>query len=310
MGEWSKSIGEKGEKVVKFIFEEILDFNSLVENYSIDCNKGEKHKIATKDKTTHGIDGLVYYVSPIEDQLLDIVIISSKYTASEYENYPKNRFKSHLEDLANTIECFQNSKLKSSINQKFSAVTKTDISGILVWLSNASDLDFDLISKLSNSSIESDLNFDKVILLDNKRVNFLYESIYRVKEVYGKDNVNFVYHNSSLNYSSLQAHTYGKVFPINYFYSDIIPLRIEKENKVSFLLYVNDTFDERNFSQILSFAKSFDHLNSVDKTIVNYKGYDSLINENTVKEILFNFPKYKLDENLFVKKFPSDFRNF
>ena len=71
MGEWSKSIGEKGEKIVKFIFEEILEYNSLSENYSISCNKGTKHKSksAKSDKSTHGIDGLISFISPLEDEL-------------------------------------------------------------------------------------------------------------------------------------------------------------------------------------------------------------------------------------------------
>lgn len=44
MGEWSKSVGEKGEHICKFIFENILNFNSLIENESISCMKGLKHK--------------------------------------------------------------------------------------------------------------------------------------------------------------------------------------------------------------------------------------------------------------------------
>ena len=55
MGEWSKSIGEKGEKIVKFVFEEILEFNSLIENTSIECNKGEQHKDKKAKKNKSGL---------------------------------------------------------------------------------------------------------------------------------------------------------------------------------------------------------------------------------------------------------------
>lgn len=63
MGEWSKSIGEKGENIVKFLFEDILNFNSLIENESIDCIKNTKHKDkkAKSNRKTHGIDGLISY---------------------------------------------------------------------------------------------------------------------------------------------------------------------------------------------------------------------------------------------------------
>lgn len=310
MGEWSKSIGEKGEKIIKFIFEEILEFNSLIENSSIECIKGEKHKEkkAKKNKTTHGLDGLVYVESPIEDGLLDTIVISSKYT-TKYPQNPKTLFKAHLKDLAFTVECFKNSKANSNINQKFSTVNKTELTGILVWLSNEDDINFDINSKVNNIAIDSSLIFDKIILLDNSKVNFLFQSIFRAKEIYGKENVSYVYHNSSLNYSSLQSFTYGKIFPVNYFYSDIIPIRVEQNNSVFLILFINDDFSLENFSQILSFAKTFDHLNSIEKTIINYKNFDSLLNDSEIKDVLVNFQKYKLEENLIVKKFPADYRN-
>lgn len=311
MGEWSKSIGEKGEKIVKFIFEEILQFNSLIENNSIDCINGEKHKVksAKNNKTTHGLDGLIYQESPLEDELLDTVIISAKYT-TDYPKNPKTLFKSHLKDLAFTVECFKNSKLNNSINQTFSSITKTDITGILVWLSNGNEKDFDLTSKVNNILIDNELNFDKVILLDNNSIDFLFESIFKTNEYYGKENVDFVYHNSGLNNKSLQSTTFGKAFPINYFYSDIIPLRVEKDNIISSIIFINDDFSDSNLSQVLTFANTFNHLNSIDNTILNFRNYDNLKDESKIKQVLIKFQNYKLDKNLLVKKFPTDYRDF
>ena len=310
MGEWSKSIGEKGEKIVKFIFEELLQFNSLVENSSIQCNNSREHKrkSAKKDRTTHGLDGLFYSESPIEDGLLDTVIISSKYT-NNYPKSPKTLFKEHLKDLAHTIECFKNSKENSEINQKFNSVTKTEITGVLVWLSNGDDSNYDITSKVTNIIIDNSLVFDKIILLDNNKINFLYESIYRIIKINSKQNVSFAYHNSSLNYNGLRSHYYGTSFPINYLFSDIIPLRVKKNNEVYLTIFINDDFSKENFSQILSFAMTFDHLNSIEKTIINFTQYDNLTNENIVKDILTTFPKYKFEDNLYIKKFPSDYRD-
>ncbi|MCU0416330.1 MAG: hypothetical protein MUE33_04000 [Cytophagaceae bacterium] len=311
MGEWSKSIGEKGEKIVKFIFEDILNYNSLQENNSINCNRGTKHKdpSAKNNKTTHGIDGLVTYKCPLEDYTLDIGVISSKYIGGEYPNYPSTLFKSHIKDLAYTLECFNYSKEKSNLNQSFTGVNKTDIFGILVWLSNTSPINFSLASIVSNVQIENDLVFDKIILLDNNKVNFLYESIFRTKENFGVANVDFVYHNSGLNYTSIHENSFGKIFPLNYLYSDIIPLRIENGKDIELRIFINDDFSETQFSQILNFAKNFDHLNSIDKTVLYFKTYDYLTNDNSIKQMLSNFSTYVLNENLIVKKFPSDFRN-
>lgn len=311
MGEWSKSIGEKGEDIVKFVFEDILNFNSLIENESINCIKRTKHKDKKSmfDRTTHGIDGLIYYQSPLEDYSLDIGLISSKYVGNEYPKSPVSLFKAHLRDLAQSIECFNQSKLKNNINQNFIGINKTEVFGILVWLSNTSDLNFDLVSKVDNILIDSDLLFDKIIFLDNNKINFLYESIFRNKEVFGAAKVDFVYHSSGLNLLTSQNKYYGKIFPLNYLYSDIIPLRIENNNKITLSIFINDDYQEEQLSQILHFAKSFDHLNAVNKVSIKYRSYDSLINEKSVKEKLINFPNYKLNQNLELKKFPSDFRN-
>lgn len=311
MGEWSKSIGEKGEYIVNFVFENILNFNSLQENISLDCIKGARHKESSSEsnRKTHGVDGLISYKSPLEDNSLDIGIISSKYVGGDYPKYPSTLFKSHIKDLAQTLECFNNSRLKNNINRNFAGINKTEIFGILVWLSNTSDLNFDLVSKVDNIQLDNSLIFDKIILLDNSKINFLFESIYRTKEISGDENVDFVYHNSGLNLTSLQENSYGRIFPLNYLYSDIIALRTKKDNKISLTIFINDDFNIETFVHLLNFGKSFDHLNAIEKLVLNYKSYDYLVNENAVKEKLVKFPMYRLNQNLEVKKFPSDFRN-
>ena len=313
MGEWSKSIGEKGEYICKFIFENMLNFNSLIENQSINCIRGLKHKNKTAkgNRTTHGLDGLISYKNPLEDNTLDIGIISSKFTGDVYPKYPNSDFKDYLKDLAQTLECFGNSKIKNEINQNhsYTEITKTELVGILVWLSNKSDLTYDIISKVDNILIESDLIFDKIILLDNNKINFLYESIFRTKEVFGTENIDFVYHNTGLNIISQQEKSYGKIFPLNYLYSDIIALRVYSKGTISLSIFINDDFEDSQFAQLLNFAKSFDHLNAVDKIIIHYRTYDYLTNEKSVKEKLSKFPMYSLDNNLEINKFPSDFRN-
>jgi hypothetical protein len=307
MGEWSKSIGEKGEKITKFLFEEILGINSLVENESIPCSHSIKHKrdSAQKGRTTHGLDGLFYVESPLEDELLDIIVISSKYTI-EYPKKPKPLFKKHFFDLAHTLECFRTSKINSDINQRFNNVTKTSLTGILVWLSNSDDLKFDIKPHISSSLIDKDLEFEKIIVLDNSRIWFLYEAIFKSKEQF--QNLQYVYHNSSLNQGNLNSSSYGNKFPVNYLYSDIITLRVQENGKVLFLIYLNDNFNKNNFSQALSLAKTYDHLNATNHTYIRYLDYDDLIHNKIVKSVLVDYENFKLDSNLSISNFPSDFR--
>lgn len=241
--------------------------------------------------------------------MLDIVAISSKYTADEYPKSPKAKFKEHFEDLAFTLECFKNSRLYAETNYKFGGVNRTEITGVLVWLSDKSPKDYELIPKISNTQIDADLIFDKIIVVDNDRINFLYQTIFRAKEVYGVENVKFVYHNTSLNVIGLNSMSYGDFMPIQYVFSDIIPLRIEKGSDVEFIIFCKDSFSNDNLSKLLSFANSFDHLASAKKTILAFPDYNGLHHKSIIESELFKFPKYTFNQNLLVSLYPSDFRN-
>lgn len=304
-GEFSKKIGDEGEKIVDFIFGEILNFNISC-NLSIDCNRPKEHKriSAKSDRTTHGIDGLIYYVSPLQDYILDIGVISSKCTSKPYPKNPAKILKEYIKDLAETLECFNYSKEKSLINQNASNVKQTETIGILVWHSFEDDLTFDLVSKTSNIHIDNELSFDKIILLDNNRLNFLFESIYISKQIYGTDNIDFVYHNTGLNFTRQQeGKMFGKEFPIQYLYSNIILLRITNKKNTEFHIYVNELFDIESFNLLIGFIKQFDYLETLDRTIIYYREYNGQLDNSLGKQLFQSLQKIE------VKGFPINFRN-
>ncbi len=309
MGEWSKKVGDKGEEIVNYFFKEILGYNSILTNETIDCINGKKHKIKKSNKTTHGIDALISRRSPLEDNLLDVGIISSKFTSKTYPNSPKSEFKKFVTDLAHTIECFRYSKLYSDINQKYSNINRTDITGILVWASNKSPQKEAIIPKVANSVLDTELVFDKIILVDNERINFFVDTVLTTKEKFGEDHVTFVYHNTNLNSVGLPSFSYGKFLPINYIFSDLIPIRVEKEKEVDFILFSKDNFNEKSFLKLLSFAKSFDHLDSTHRMIFSFPEFNELEDEPKIQSSLIDFEHYKLNKNLFIKTHLSDFRN-
>jgi hypothetical protein len=303
-GEFSKKIGDEGEKIVDFIFGEVLNFK-ISHNLHIDCNRPEEHKriLAKSGRTTHGIDGLIYYVSPLQDYILDIGVISSKCTSKPYPSSAKI-LKEYIKDLAETLECFNYSKEKSLINQNASNVKQTETIGILVWHSFEDDLTFDLVSKTSNIHIENELSFDKIILLDNNRLNFLFESIYISKQIYGTDNIDFVYHNTGLNFTRQQeGKMFGKEFPIQYLYSNIILLRITNKKNTEFHIYVNELFDIESFNLLIGFIKQFDYLETLDRTIIYYREYNGQLDNSLGKQLSQSLQKIE------VKGFPINFRN-
>lgn len=311
MGEWSKKVGDKGEKIVEYFFNEILGYNTLLLNENISCIKADKHKAKSSKsgKTTHGIDALISKRSPLEDNLLDIGIISSKFTSKIYNNSPKNEFKNHITDLADTIECFRYSKLYSEINQKMSNIKRTDITGILVWASNKSPQKDTIIPKIANSLLPNGLVFDKIIVVDNQRITFFVDTILNTKEKFGQENVSFVYHNTNLNNTGLPELSYGQFLPINYIFSDLIPIRVQTSDNVDFILFSKDNFDSNSFSKLLAFAKSFDHLDSTHRMIISFPEFNELEDTPKIQSILIGFEHYQLDKNLFIRTHVSSFKN-
>lgn len=311
MGEWSKTVGEKGEKIVDFFFKDVLGYKNIIQNETINCIKGTKHKDGSKgERTTHGVDALINIKSPVEDKTLDIGYISSKFTSNKYPNSPKGKFKEYLTDLAYGLECYKNSELSTTVNQSHSDIKKTDLTGILVWASNESAKDENIVSKVANLQIDSDLIFDKIFVIDNNRLNFYVEAIQLAKKEFGKENVKFIYHNSGLNNLSLQSTSYGDFLPIQYLISDLIPLRIKKDNKIELVICCKDEFSAENLGKILDFAKSFDHLDSITATTLSFPDYNDLNHQQIIKRELSKFGHYDFQTNFFVKKHTEDFRNY
>lgn len=311
MGEWSKKSGEKGEEILENFFKTILGYNTINANASLECIKNEKHKrkTAKSPRRTHGIDGLLSAKSPLEDNVLDILVVSSKFTSKKYPNSPKYDFKEHITDLAHTLECFKYSKLYSATNKRYSQIQRTDITGILLWLSNESHESESIIPKISNSQLDSSLVFDKILVIDNDRINFFTETILNAKKIYGNDQVDFIYHNTSLNNTGLSTFSYGKFLPVNYIYSDLIPLRVKNGENIDLILYSKDNFNEEHFSQLLGFAKNFDHLDATHRVILSFPDYNESEYTSIINTILSDFDNFQLDKNLYVKSHLLNFKN-
>ena len=71
MGEKSKNSGELGEAYVTN-FLKLIGWATSQENESIGCVESDKHNTngAQKGKTTHGIDALYTYESPLDSNML------------------------------------------------------------------------------------------------------------------------------------------------------------------------------------------------------------------------------------------------
>ena len=123
MGEWSKKVGEEGERVAED-FLRLVGWGSAQHGVEMPCARPEAHKRADAGRKTHGIDYLLACKSPLGDGLGQNLVVSVKYSAEGYPPSPKGTFKAHFTDLAHTLECFRNSEVRRNATQAVKGVTK------------------------------------------------------------------------------------------------------------------------------------------------------------------------------------------
>ena len=223
MGEYSKRIGEVGENVVAD-FLKLIGWTNPLRNDDIDS-------IDTNfRKRTNGIDGYFHYINPMVSSTIENVIYSSKYSTDPYPaSQLTSQFKERYLELAKAIESFKKSELKQyTINLHQNIDTHFD-RGILFWLNNSGTGENDLISRLSRIELNTGVNHDGIFLVDNKRIEFIYDSICFAQLKYRNHEIDFVYFNNGLNNDDRNPRN-GKTMPIQYINSSILPLRASKDN--------------------------------------------------------------------------------
>lgn len=313
MGEWSKKIGEQGEDIVKYFFEELIGFKNIYRTgVSIPCSYSDQHKKEkAKQRLTHGIDGLVSYTSPLVEELLEIGVVSVKYTADKYPSDLKSKFKDWFVELAYTMKCFSNSETYQEINSTTSNVSDTMVSGLLFWLSNDEEhKDFNVLPEIANSTFSgNELVYDKIIVIDNARMNFLFNLIQPIKNIFGDDNFDYVYHKTGMNHSITQSLSFGKELPLQYISSNIIPIRLIKNDNIILVIGTRDDFDKNDLLRLIALSKEFNHLEATSKTLISFPDYNKLKHQDMVKSVLAQIDNLPFKNQIEVIKHDFDFRN-
>lgn len=302
MGEFSKLVGDVGEGIVSH-FLELFGWENHAANKYVKCHT-RKH-----DKESHGIDALFVYNSPLESNTIENIVVSSKYSSNSYARV-LSTFKSHFEDIATAIECYAKSQLKRDVNDQvissgnYGSCRKVD-TGVLFYINNEErSEEEDIIGKVKNSQINSSLKFRAIHLIDNKRASFLYESIKYIKNKYGSENVNFFYPPTSLNLINTQKKYFGKIFPVEYISSPVLPIVIEKNNQEQpiFCLMSCEPFSFEVLESLVACAR--DLVADISKNLLFvFKEYNKLNAKEDVdnlllavgKDVIINIEAYRVD---------------
>jgi len=283
MGEWSKKIGEHGEKVVETFFS-VIGWNDLQKGISIPCINANKHlNEKGNPKETHGIDFIYSYMNPLVSGQFNNVIISSKYKTIKYPNSPTILFKGFMDDLITTLECFDGSKLKKDLTDGFTCSSINDV-GVLFWLNNQQDSDDDLITVVSSSRfIDTQMN-STIYVMDNKQVVYILEIMNYIKTKSDKYNHSFYYPNTGQNINPQGRRNVGIVLPVEFLNSSIIPIKLEnKDNpkETSLFLSTIDNFEKEDLMRLIGLAKDIT-TDLVGSVIIAFPDYQELKHKDIV----------------------------
>lgn len=262
MGEKSKKIGEIGENIVSRFFS-LIGWEGALDGQTLACRKQTKHarkSASTGKRETHGIDFLFCYKSPLEVSTAESAIISVKHSGNEYEATPKNTFRNHAEDLVFTLECYKNSELKKSQLELLGRTKRSRDSGVLFWLSSSETTYDDVISRISNTKIKDEWNFESFHVVDNKRIQFIYDAITFLRGKYNKENLFFYYPETSLSYIDKEIPRTGRVCPVEFLTSPVIPMVIKARStneQDTFCLLSIDDFAQDSLRRLIQAAKEY-----------------------------------------------------
>ncbi len=304
MGEWSKKIGEYGENVVKTFFS-VVGWSDLATGVTLPCLSNGKHLNENDNpKTTHGIDFLYSYMNPLVSGQLNNILISSKYKTEKYPNSPTKLYKEFMEDLITTIECYSFSEIKNSVLSSFQFSNINDV-GVLFWLNDKADSNDDLISVVATARVIDTQSNNAIYIMDNKRVAFILEVMKFVKTKSDKFDYLFYYPNTGQNINPLNRQNAGKVLPVEYLNSTIIPIRlVNKDNpkEICLLLATVDNFEEDDLMRLMGLAKDIT-TELVGQIIIAFPDYNELNHSQNVILAKQKFQSGEFTKNVSVINF-------
>jgi hypothetical protein len=307
MGEWSKAIGDRGEKIVDQLLER-LGWTPSKPGVSVDC-VDEKHlNKEGNEKQTHGIDFLFGYQSPLSDDLFDTLAISSKFSTSDYPTSLSHTFRSHYIDLAQAISCFRKSAGYSDHVALFRGRGEKRVIGVIFWLNNVSPNAHCKEDLTKIEILQSKDKYDAIYVIDNKSASFLFDSIGFVKASNPGAEVKFCYVESGKYLNSVTKEFNGDVLPVEYVNLGILPFKTTKDKVSTLTLCCAAPFDASELGRLIGLSQSISQDWAAYIKIL-FSDYNPLAHDSIVAEVSGAFQVKKVIDKLTVGSFDINFIN-
>ncbi len=305
MGEWSKTVGERGEEVVGLLLQ-CLGWDPSKSGVNVKCTDPKHFNKKSNQKTTHGIDFLYSYQSPLSDDLFDTLAISSKFSSEAYPTSPSTTFKGFYADIAQCISCFRRSTEYSEHVNLFRGRGEKRVIGIIFWLNNVSP-DASCKSDLAKIDIlQSNDKYDAVYVVDNNTASFLYDAIGYVKSVEPDAEVSFCYVESGKYLNSVTKSFSGEILPVEYLNLGILPFKSTKDKISTLTMCCSAPFQASELGRLIGLSQSISQDWAAEIKIL-FRDYNPLNHKGVVDEVKGAFRVKKIIDKLEVGSFDPSF---
>jgi hypothetical protein len=308
MGEWSKKVGEVGEQVAGD-FLRLIGWGASQVGIQLLCLKTERHGASGHERRTHGIDYLFTYKSPLVDQVLVNLVISVKYSADPYPRNPTNKFKEHLTDLAQTLECFKNSIARRELIKGVKGVTKAQDIGVLIWINNDKRGEQDVIRQVQRAVLPDSIGLEIAYLVDNRRAQFIFDSIRYARKLTNEGEVTFFAPDTGKNLDAFARVRHCQVLPVEYVNSAVLALGLVDKGSTrrSLMLSTLEPFSEAGLKRLMGLAQ---HLSQgwCNRVVITFSDFDQLHHANAVQATKGCFSDTRFSDGVEVHGYDDDFR--
>jgi hypothetical protein len=273
------------------------------------CARAEAHKGAEAGRRTHGIDYLLACKSPLSDGVCQNLVVSVKFSAQAYPANPRGVFKQHFTDLAHTLECFKNSEVRRDATHAVKGVARGQDIGVLMWINNDRRGDADVIGRVSNVVLPDTLRYEAVYVVDNRRAEFIFDSIDYARQVEKGCEVMFFYHDTGKSFNPRARLNAGALMPVEYINSSVLALRIDDmaSPKRTLMLSTVERFSEPGVKRLLGLAQQLSQ-GWCSRVILAFPDYSELEHGNVVQAAKGCFSDGKFTGASEVHCYERDFR--
>lgn len=256
-GEKSKKSGEIGEALATALLEQI-GWRHLIHNVSIDCNTLTHVNDEGSPRQSHGEDQIYLYNNPFHDDRTDFVHVSNKNIIGSYPKLGtlRKQFKSHIKELAQTIECAKYNQNLRDIGTNFKAKKNRNHAGLLIWLHNDHEnIEKSILSDIAPSQLDLDTDAPFYVI-DNGRATFLLKVVDDLRKRSIGGDYQFFYPRIGTSITVDEMRT-GKELPLELLAADIIPAVLTKGGMKELIIYANESFDSTSYKNLMAYGLSF-----------------------------------------------------